>query len=264
MPDNHYAKVASLAAELLARAENNPARALTTFDTKVRKNRLLRRAVFLDFLLRVAANVTVEGQSGGDDHDRLASTAGGNQARRETHEEFVSAQAAAGEGRGHGSGEAQSAPAPLRPRNGTVRVSGFTVKPYKRRTHEEKQRAIAAAASSVQSIYERRIGEMKIGDLTWGELNLRVTENAMSAASYLRQGTEATENAILLDKLVRHAVVDDQSRRVRDVVSALELERMTEEAHIEAPLLVERGMRAYAETIRNRAVLEEQSQPVGA
>ena len=77
----------------------------------------------------------------------------------------------------------------------------------------------AAATTSVQAMRtifdERRIDGRAVGDLAWGELLRACHTRALIAASALQQTNEATEDAILLNKIEAFARVDDHSRKVQ-------------------------------------------------
>jgi hypothetical protein len=144
-----------------------------------------------------------------------------------------------------------------------VSIKNIKVREHKRhrpRSEEERTGALIAAGTAVEALRsifdERHIDGRPIGDLRWGELQGMVHTNANNAASYLRLGTEATENAILLDKIEAFAQVEDHSRKVRQVLSAADLERLDGEARREAPRLVELGMKYYATTIEQRRARE--------
>jgi hypothetical protein len=144
-----------------------------------------------------------------------------------------------------------------------VSIKNIKVREHKRhrpRSEEERTGALIAAGTAVEALRsifdERHIDGRPIGDLRWGELLGMVHTNANNAASYLRLGTEATENAILLDKIEAFAQVEDHSRKIRQVLSAADLERLAVEARREAPRLVELGMKYYATTIEQRRARE--------
>lgn len=131
---------------------------------------------------------------------------------------------------------------------------------HKRRTPQEKAAAHAMEMVSAAAIFSsRRIDGTLIGNLPWGRLRALVHDNATNAASYLRQGTEATENAILLDLIEQHCSVDDHRRLVRDVISSKQLEEFEASARILAPKLVEEGMRLYAHTVEQRRIADAQA-----
>jgi hypothetical protein len=150
-----------------------------------------------------------------------------------------------------------------------VKVSKMTIPEHGRRAHQRSRRRTAgekAAAMRVagqmnealRSVFDRRVIDGRaIGDLAWGELGTLVDANANNAASYLRLGTEATENAIILDKVHAHANVQDHRTKVRDVLTEAQLMQFIEDARAEAPLVVQMGMHHYRETIRTfRTTLE--------
>jgi hypothetical protein len=138
---------------------------------------------------------------------------------------------------------------------GKVKVSGYDVQPYQRRTPEQRAAETAAWLTSADAVFEtRRINDTALGDLRWRELRALVHENALNAASYLRLGTEATEIAILLDKIDSYAVVSEEEKKVRDIVPAKVLVQFIDEARVEAPQLVEAGMRLYAKHVEQRRV----------
>lgn len=143
-------------------------------------------------------------------------------------------------------------------------IKPVDVRKHKRqrpRTQSERAGAFAAATTSAQAMRtifdERRIDGRAVGDLGWGELlRLRHTY-ALLAASTLQLSNEATENAILLNKIEAFAQVDDHTRKVRDVLSATDLERFDQEARLAAPRVIEMGMRNYANLIEQRNGLGE-------
>jgi hypothetical protein len=145
-----------------------------------------------------------------------------------------------------------------------ISMKDVDVRKHKRqrpRTQGERAGAFAAATTSVQAMRtifdERRIDGRAVGDLAWGELLRACHTRALIAASALQQTNEATEDAILLNKIEAFARVDDHSRKVRDVLSAADLERLAEEAHREAPRMIAMGMEHYANMIEQRSGLGE-------
>lgn len=145
-------------------------------------------------------------------------------------------------------GEAPPEPASIEPAAGSVKVSAYKVPPHRRRTHAEREAALQGAgraAASMATAYDRQIDGRAIGELRWGELQALRHNNAFNAASYLRYGTEATANFILLDKIEAHCRVDDHATKVRDVISEVQLRVLSEEADAEAPRLIGTGMEAW-------------------
>jgi hypothetical protein len=144
-----------------------------------------------------------------------------------------------------------SAPPPVKP----VKVG-----PHRRqlpRTQAEKSSALDVAARLHEAVaHEHHVNDRPIGDFRWGELHMAVEENAHNASRYLMLGIAETANAILLKKIHGHATVDDHSRRVRDVIAAGQMQKFIAESRLEAPLLVERGMREYARTVSNEHARE--------
>ena len=129
------------------------------------------------------------------------------------------------------------------------------VREHKRRTPEQVAAEKQAWAASAAAIYDtRQVNGMPIGSIKWHELQAICHDNAMSAASYLRLGTEATENALLLNKISAYAVVSEMDRTVRDVVPAEVVARLADEARVEAPHLIETGMRLYADHVEQRHI----------
>jgi hypothetical protein len=130
----------------------------------------------------------------------------------------------------------------------------------RQRTKEERNAALSVAARQVEvlgSIFDQRqINGRPIGDMRWGELTRECRDNALNAASYLRLGAEATENALLLKKIHDFAVVDDHARKIRDVINAEQLDRLSQEARRETPHMIEIGMRQYAHAIEHTASKE--------
>ena len=123
---------------------------------------------------------------------------------------------------------------------------------HRKRTTAEREAALRVAgieAAEIRTVFEHRVNGRAIGDLRWGELGAMVRDNAVDAASFLKLGTEATANAILLFKVQRHASVDDHSTLVRQVITAAQLQAFVDEAYAEAPRFVEAGMRTYAKAV---------------
>ena len=137
-------------------------------------------------------------------------------------------------------------------------VKAHPVRQHRRRTKEERAAAVAAELTAAGAIFNiRKIDGRPIGDLRWGELRKLVADHASDAASYLRQGTEATADAILLKKISDFAQVTDHSQRIREVVSEKDLVRLDREAAIEAPRVIEIGMRDYADKLTKYQATEE-------
>jgi len=144
------------------------------------------------------------------------------------------------------------------PRTRSTSVRGHAVRQHRRRTTSERAAAIAARLTAADAIFDaRKIGDRSIGDLHWGELGGLVATHASDAASHLRQGTDATADAILLKKIFNHARVDDHTRRVREVVSAKDLRRLDREATREAPRLIEEAMHEYTQRLTRYSRPEE-------
>lgn len=128
------------------------------------------------------------------------------------------------------------------------------------RSEEERAAELVAAANQseiLRSVFEFPVNDRAIGDFAWGELSLAVRDNAYNAASFLRQGTEATAAAILLDKIHAHARVDDHSKLVRQILTAKTLQGYIDEARAEAPKKIEDGMRQYAASLESASAQME-------
>lgn len=122
----------------------------------------------------------------------------------------------------------------------------------KPRSEDERKGEMAAAAHHgevLRNVFEHHVNDRPIGQFRWGELTLAVRDNAYNAASYLRLGTEATANALLLDKIHGHARVEDHEKRVKEILNAKQLQAYLEEARREAPLRIEEGMHRYAASL---------------
>jgi hypothetical protein len=134
------------------------------------------------------------------------------------------------------------------PTTGSIEVREHRVKKHRRRTHDEREAALQSAghaAASMATAYDRQIDGRPIGDLAWGELQALRHENAINAASYLRFGTEATANFILLDKIEAHCRVTDHGMKVKDAISEEQLRMLIEQADDEAPRWIGAGMQAW-------------------
>jgi hypothetical protein len=142
------------------------------------------------------------------------------------------------------------APAPRPPRVKSVRVGEH--RRSRPRTEDERLGELRAAehhSEVLRDVFQYRVNERPVGEFRWGELTLAVRENAYNAASYLRQGTLATEAALLLDKIYGHAQVPDHLTLVKQIISEKQLKDFILEARREAPLRIEEGMRRYADSI---------------
>jgi hypothetical protein len=137
-----------------------------------------------------------------------------------------------------------------KPRNKSVHVDEHQRnKPRSKAEREAEMRSAEHHVEVLRSVFEHQVNNRPIGQFRWGELTLAVRENAYNAASYLRLGTEATANALLLDKVHGHARVDDHETLVSAVLSAKQLQSYLEEAQREAPLRIEEGMHRYAASL---------------
>lgn len=125
---------------------------------------------------------------------------------------------------------------------------------HRRRTPEQRdsqrKAAMAAAAVTVEAFREARLfNGSPLRSIPWGQLTTEIRDKALSAASFLRQGTEATEDAILLVKIRNHGVVTDHTKTIGDVVKDSQLEKYMLEARLEAPKFIELSMSNYAGAI---------------
>jgi hypothetical protein len=207
------ARLYTAACELLRKAKT-PEKALHPLWQKLVADREMRETLMLDYLRRVAADMRA-------------------------------GEAAAGEGQTLTEAQAPSAP----PAAGSIRVKAHDVRAHRRRTQKEKDIEIAAQMGLSTAIYDRRTSRGPLGDVRYEQLPSSKRESADHAASYLRLGTEKTEEAILWAKIEGYARVEDGRTRVREVIPAEKLHRLAIEAHTEAPQLVERGMHEYATRI---------------
>jgi hypothetical protein len=138
-----------------------------------------------------------------------------------------------------------------------IDVREHDVRKHKRRSPQQILAAREAAQASVEAIYEsRRIGNTWLGDLRWYELRVAINEKAMFAASHLQRGIDDAETAVLLSLIESSAQVDDDTKRIREVVSASALKRLEDKAKLMTPKLIETGMRNYAETIKQHKEIE--------
>jgi hypothetical protein len=128
----------------------------------------------------------------------------------------------------------------------TLAGGGSTSKPIKvhehrrarARTNEDREIAILAMSKNLEGVLQRPILGRAIGDYTWRELPDARRTCTQQMAEHLWLGAHAAEDAILIDKLLCHAAVDDLNMRVRDIVSAETLAQMAMEAsHEFAPKL---------------------------
>lgn len=211
--------------------QRKPTDAVSTFVKLLRKRDDLLNALALDYLTRLGA-----GQAMSD---------------------VQTVHAAPETGAGHLVGEPPCVPAG----SGSIpkiKVSEHHVQEHRRRTPEQIEAEKRARMLMADAVFESRlIDNRPIGDLRYGELTRLREVHALNAASWLRQGTEATENAILVDKMFKHAHVADTNQCVREFLTAKTLAMMIDEARTEAPRLVERGMQIYREQIERYDEIKE-------
>ena len=132
------------------------------------------------------------------------------------------------------------------------RVREHKVREYHRRSHAEREAALQGAgrvAASLRTAYDRQIDGRSLGELRWGELQALRHQHAIDAASFLRFGTQATADFLLLDKIEAHCRVDDHTTKVREAIGEEQLRALSEEADAEAPRLISAGMQRYIATL---------------
>jgi len=160
-------------------------------------------------------------------------------------------------GSGQSENETRSAAAgPASPKHklGSIKVPQYDVKPHRRRTHAEKQAALAAAAASIEAVFELEINGRAIGNIRFGELAALRHDLVDDASSKLMLGIDAARAAVLAELIQNHAVVPDHSARVRDVIDAPTLRGLVAEAEEEAPRRIAEAMRRASGAIENRSV----------
>jgi hypothetical protein len=116
----------------------------------------------------------------------------------------------------------------------------------------EQMQTIAISKPSMFDSY--KIGGELVADISYERIASLVRENAGNAASYLRLGTEATENAILLDMIAKHGIPPNQTAKVRELLTPAQFAEFVLSARKATPLVIERGMRLYAKAIENREI----------
>ena len=207
MTDLHQAALDAL------RRDGNPSKALHAFVRTLQRRRDLLNALALDYLKRIGGHGRFETQV-----SDAAKPGGGDQITSETQSSRVAAVPA-------------------------IKVKPYKVPQHRRRTHEQKQAAIAAWKASAQAIYEaRRIDDKPIGDLKWRELRALIHDNAVGAVSHLMLGLAQTRDVILMQKIYNHATVSVDEARIRDIVGPEVLQRYDDEASNEAPIRISENM----------------------
>jgi hypothetical protein len=212
------------AAEKVLASSKTPRLAVLPFWKAVNADRDMRDALLLDYLERVASD-----HSSGDDHAHVAA------ARGEDGTQPI-----------------------VEPIGGLSHPPDFSEKPvkvaeYRRKLPSERKAAIDVMLRSADAVFRSRlINDKPIGELTYGQLASLVKDSASSAVSHLRLGTEATENAIILDLIAKNGVPSDHSTKVKDLVTPEKLDEFIRVAQIEAPKLIERGMKRTAKMIEER------------
>jgi hypothetical protein len=110
------------------------------------------------------------------------------------------------------------------------------------RTAEEMERqqqiSLLAATKNLEGSYQRQILDRGIGGYAWRELPEAGRQCVANFTGHLWMGARAAEDAILIDKLLCYAAVDDLNKKVSEVVPAEALARMIMESSKEfAPKL---------------------------
>ena len=159
-------------------------------------------------------------------------------------------------GSGQSANETRSAAAGPAPtfKPGSIRVSKHPVREHRRRTQAEKAAALAAAATSIEAVFEIEINGRAIGNLRIGELSTLRHELVNDASSKLMLGMEQARNAVLAELIENHATVPDKLARVRDVISAKALRALVQQADQEAPRRVSEAIRRAGDALDNRKI----------
>lgn len=124
--------------------------------------------------------------------------------------------------------------------------------PNRPRGLAEQMQTIAISKPSMFDSY--KIGNELVADISYQRIASLVRENAGNAASYLRLGTEATENAVLLDMIAKHGIPSDQDTKVRELLTPAQFSEYVDRARKATPRLIEHGMKLYAKAIENREI----------
>jgi hypothetical protein len=130
------------------------------------------------------------------------------------------------------------------------RRRGFR-RPYRKPTSGQIEAERAVMASSA-SVYDRMIGDRKLGDIVWGELRDLHDKAVLASVEGIKLGVHEAEAAILFEKLAAHAVVTDHTTPIRDVVKPALLAEYVAEAKVEAPQRIFMAWQRAAEVINHK------------
>ena len=163
-----------------------------------------------------------------------------------------------GLGADHAAFEAQRMNVGPTPTNiGSIKVRDHDVRQHRRRTQAEKEAAEAAMLASADAIFEMQINGRAIGSIAIGELRALKRDLVDDASHKLMLGAEQVRNAVLAELIEQHCQVDDQLIRVREAVSASQLNSFVSQAEQEAP-------RRIAEAMRHAAAAMERAKEIAA
>jgi hypothetical protein len=164
----------------------------------------------------------------------------------------------AGLGRGHAAFEAQRMNADPKPTDiGSIKVREHDVRQHRRRTQAEKDAAEQAMLASADAVFEMQINGRAIGNIAIGELHALKRDLVDDASHKLMLGAEQVRNAVLAELIEQHCTVDDQLIRVREAISASQLNSFVSQAEQEAP-------RRIAEAMRHAAAAMERAKEIAA
>jgi hypothetical protein len=214
-----FSVLGPIAQTLLDKAGGDIARALPHYRRLLFKRVDLLDVLALAHLEALAEPYPVPGPAIGDAHSDPAGKTAAGQRASDAHPERAG-------------GGPTSKPAAVKP------IKVHEHRRARARTNEDRKIAILAMTKNLEGVLQRPILGRAIGDYSWRELPDARRTLTQQMAEHLWLGARSAEDAILIDKLLCHAAVDDLNAKVSEVVSAATLARLEIEASQEfAPKL---------------------------
>lgn len=127
------------------------------------------------------------------------------------------------------------------------------VKKHRRNRPQSKELRDFEAEHAINAVFtSRMVNGRPIGMIAWGELTTLTSEIAVSAASFLQRGADATETALLLHYLKQsYAQVQDHTQLIHEIVSPATFRECEKRAREMLPRLIEAGMQYHVGNVKN-------------
>jgi hypothetical protein len=243
MPE--YPDLEKTALGVLSEYGNNPTKALRPFMRLLRAKASLFEEMALDYLNQVAMRLEPEpvGHVVYEAHDANAASVGHTEA--EAHIRSADSDERAGQNLIEAHAERAR---PL--------INVRKHKRQRKRTPEEIEAAKNAAMVSARAVYGIMVGNRKLGDIAWGELRTLKRQQVHLATSNLMLGIDQAQLAITLELLEASCVVDDTTKKVKEIVAPERLSELVAMAKRLAPARVELGIKRAAEVMEQGHQLE--------